>query len=193
MKKYSLFLSTALILLCSFKPVAPVTWKLDPVHSNLGFAVVHLGVSEIRGSVQLIGATITAPDSLSFSGSTVTLEADMTTIDTDNDKRDAHLKTADFFDTAKFPKLSFQSTSLTRTDGENYQLNGNLTLHGVTKPVSLALLFKTVKNPMDNKPLSGCKAVGKIKRSDFLISTDTPTAILDDEVTITGNLEFKRE
>jgi polyisoprenoid-binding protein YceI len=191
--KRSVFFSAAFLLLSSFHPVAPVSWTLDSVHSNLGFSVGHLGVSEITGSVQLKSATITAPDSTTLTGGTIMLEADMKTIDTDNDKRDAHLKTADFFDTAKFPVVSFQSTSFNRSSGEMYQLNGNLTLHGITKPVSMTVTVKTGLNPMNNKPLTGCRVTGKIKRSDFDISKATPEAILADEVTITANLEFTRE
>ena len=193
MKKISVFLFVSVALLCSFKPNVSITWKLDAVHSNLSFSVGHLGVSEITGTVKMNQAAITVPDSTTFAGATVSLEADMNTIDTDNDNRDKHLKTADFFDTAKFPVLSFQSTSFTKVSGETYQLNGNLTLHGITKPVLLSVIVKTVMNPVNNKPLTGCRVTGKIKRSDFNISADTPEAILADEVTITGNLEFARE
>jgi len=193
MKKISLLAFTCLVLLCSFNPSPSNTWKLDPVHSNLGFSVVHLGVSEITGTVQLSHANIILPDSTTFAGGTVTLEADMNTIDTDNDARDKHLKTADFFDTPKFPVLTFQSTSFTKVSGDSYQLDGNLTLHGITKPVTLTAVVKSVVNPTNNKPLTGCRVSGKIKRSDFNISQAVPEAILDNVVSITANLEFGRE
>ncbi|MES1181584.1 MAG: YceI family protein, partial [Flavobacterium sp.] len=130
---------------------------------------------------------------VSFAGGAVVMTADMNTIDTDNDKRDGHLKTADFFNTEKFPTVSFQSTSLTKITGDMYQLNGNLTLHGITKPITMSVLIKSIINPMNNKPLTGCRVSGKIRRSEFDIAKSTPEAILADEVTITGNLEFGRE
>jgi polyisoprenoid-binding protein YceI len=193
MKKISTLILAIAAVFYSFIPSSSVNWKLDPVHSNLNFAVGHLGVSEITGTVHLNKATISAPDSTSFTGATVTLEADMNTINTGNEKRDAHLRTPDFFDAAKFPTLTFQSSSFMKVSGDNYQINGNLTLHGITKPVTLSVILKTANNPVNDKPITGCRVSGKIKRSDFEISKSTPEAILDDVVNITANLEFAKE
>ena len=108
-------------------------WKLDVNHSNLGFSIQHLGVSYIKGSVVMKEATInTISDD--FSNGNVRLVTDMTTIDTDNEKRDAHLKTADFFDATKYPEIIFENTSMKKDNDGKYVLEGKLTLHGITKP-----------------------------------------------------------
>ena len=131
MTKKLLLLPILAIILVAFKSVTTI-WKLDTVHSHLGFSIGHLSVSEIKGSVVITEATISTP-SEDFSDATVNMKVDMNTIDTDNDKRDAHLKEADFFDTSKFPDLTFQSTSFKKTGTDKYIITGNLTMHGITK------------------------------------------------------------
>ena len=108
-------------------------------------------------------------------------------------KKDAHLKTADFFDTAKFPDLTFQSTSFKKVGTDKYIISGNLTMHGITKPVSLDASVKSGINPNNNKPITGMKVTGIIKRIDFEISKDAPEAILSNDVAIEANLEFGKE
>ena len=152
MSKKILLLPVVAVLLVAFTTIQ-TTWKLDTVHSHLGFSVGHLSVSEIKGSVVITEATIST-DAEDFSNATVNLKADMNTIDTDNEKRDAHLKTADFFDTAKFPDLTFQSTSFKKVGTDKYIISGNLTMHGITKPVSLDASVKSGINPNNNKPIT---------------------------------------
>ncbi len=178
-----------IILLLSFKTFSPETWKLDTVHSSLGFSVPHLSVSEITGTIKLIEATITTTGE-KFSDARISLKADMKSIDTDNDKRDAHLNSADFFDSEKFPEIIFESTSCKSAGSDNYIITGNLTFHGITKLITLNAAVKSGINPVNDKPISGFKVSGTIKRSDFNIATTTPEAILGDEVTIIANLEF---
>ena len=191
MSKKILLLPVVAVLLVAFTTIQ-TTWKLDTVHTHLGFSVGHLSVSEIKGSVVITEATIST-DAEDFSNATVNLKADMNTIDTDNEKRDAHLKTADFFDTAKFPDLTFQSTSFKKVGTDKYIISGNLTMHGITKPVSLDASVKSGINPNNNKPITGMKVTGIIKRIDFEISKDAPEAILSNDVAIEANLEFGKE
>lgn len=191
MTKKLLLLPVLAILLVAFKPIE-TKWKLDAVHSHLGFAVGHLAVSEIVGSVVITEASITTSAD-DFSDAVVTMKVDLNTIDTDNDKRDEHLKTADFFDTAKFPDITFQSTAFKKVSTDNYTITGNLTMHGFTKPVTLKATVKTGINPNNNKAISGMKITGSIKRTDFEISKDTPEAILSNDVAIVANLEFGKE
>jgi polyisoprenoid-binding protein YceI len=188
MKKNHLFTSI-IFLFIGFTSNAQSTWTLDPAHSNLGFKILHLSVNDIAGTVKVTQSTITAPKD-DFTDAVITLKADMNSIDTDDDKRDAHLKTADFFNTEKFPELTFQSTSFTKKDQSNYTITGNLTLHGVTKPVTLNANAKSGVNAMNNKPITGFKVTGIIKRTDFDITASTPSAILSDEVSIEANLEY---
>jgi polyisoprenoid-binding protein YceI len=189
-KKY-LLIPVIAFFLTAFKPV-PTTWKLDSVHSNLGFSIFHLSVSDLKGTVQIIEASLVAPAE-DFTDATVTMKADMNSIDTDNEKRDAHLKTADFFDAVKFPELSFQSTSFKKSGADKYIVTGNLTMHGITKPVTLNASVKSGINPTNNKPITGMKITGAIKRTDFDVSSATPDAIISDEVAIEANLEFGKE
>lgn len=191
MSKKFLLIPAIALLLVAFK-AAPTTWKLDAVHSHLGFSIGHLSVSEIQGSVVITEATIST-EAEDLSDATINLKADMNTIDTDNEKRDAHLKTADFFDTAKYPDLTFQSTSCKKVSTDKYTITGNLTMHGITKPVTLDATTKTGMNPNNNKPITGMKVTGTIKRIDFEISKDAPEAVISNDVAIVANLEFGKE
>ena len=118
------------------------------------------------------------------------MSADINSIDTDNERRDGHLKTADWFDAAKFPTLTFKSTSFKKVDGKKYSITGDLTMHGVTKPVTLdAVITGPVTNPQNKKTLAGFKVSGEVKRADFTLGS-VPAAVVSDEITIraTGEL-----
>ncbi len=190
--KLKLLLLPVLAVLFAFNTLSPTVWKLDPNHSNLGFAVFHLSVSDIKGTVKLKEATITT-SSEDFADAVISLKADMNTIDTDNDKRDAHLKTADFFDATKFPEILFESTSFKKDGNGIFTITGNLTLHGITKPITLNGTLKTAVNATNSKPIAGFKVLGTIKRSDFDVAVSTPKEILTDEVNIEANMEFSKE
>ena len=192
MKKIPSLLATITFLLFAFTSKSQTIWKLDLAHSNLGFAILHQLVNDVKGTVKVTESTISQPKE-DFADAAISLKADMNTIHTDNDKRDAHLKTADFFNTSKFPELIFQSTSFLKKSQDNYTITGNLTLHGITKPVTLNAVSKTGTGAMDKKPVIGFKVTGVIKRTDFDISAATPSAIISDEVNIEGNLEFGKQ
>ena len=122
------------------------------------------------------------------------LTADVNTIDTDNEQRDGHLKNADFFDAAKFPSLTFKSTSIKKVADKKFKLVGDLTLHGVTKSVTLDLtLGGTGVHPYTKKTIAGFKATGTLKRSDFGIGAGTPSSAVSDEVELTANGEFSKD
>ena len=192
MKNKFIILSVFSLLFFTIHSTTATTWKLDAVHSNLGFSVLHLGVSDFKGSIKLNSAIIKT-DKEDFSDAVITLEADMTSIDTDDDKRDAHLRSADFFDSEKFPLINFKSTTVKKESENKFAVTGNLTLHGITKPITLTAVIKTITSPINNKPLTGIKVSGTIKRSDFQISGDTPEYILADVVSIEANMEFTKE
>jgi polyisoprenoid-binding protein YceI len=107
--------------------------------------------------------------------------------------RDNHLKSADFFDAAKYPQITFKSTSL-KSIGENaYKLTGDLTMHGITREVTMDLQYKgTVENPMSKKPTAGFQLTGTLNRSDFGIGKDFPPPMISDEVRIKADGEFLR-
>lgn len=187
MKKLAVVVS-AFLLLTAFTTLTP--WTNDKPHSQLGFTVTHLGISEVSGTFNDFVATINAskPD---FSDAVVELDARVASIDTRVDARNNHLKSADFFDAEKFPSLKFKSTSLKKSGANQYQLTGDLTMHGITKPVTMNLTYNgTIENPMSKKPTTGFQLTGVIKRSEFNIGEKFPAPMISDEVRIKADGEF---
>ncbi len=192
MKKLSLLaLSAAVVLLSSISVYSQSTWQLDKAHARLGFSITHLMISDVEGSFKNFTASIKAPKA-DFSDAQVEMSADIASINTDNEGRDKHLQSPDYFDAAKFPKLTFVSKSFTKTGANTYSVTGDLTMHGVTKSVTLNVIAKTGVNPMSKKNAAGFKISGTIKRSDFDIAAKTPSAILGDEIELMANAEFSQ-
>src|SRR5271165_752763 len=146
-------------------PLAPGHWALDPNHSGVLFSVRHLGLSNVRGRFDRFDAALDVGTTLDQVE--VTAEIDLSSVDTNNAERDAHLRSTDFFDTATHPVMTFRTTSITG-DGENYEMTGDLTLAGTTKQVVLDVEFNgTEVHPGDQHLHAGFSATGTIKRSDF--------------------------
>lgn len=165
------------------------TWTLDKAHSNLGFTVTHMMLSEVDGKFQNFDVNMTSskPD---FTDAQIDLTADTKSIYTNQEKRDAHLKSADFFEVDKYPTMSFKSKSISKVSGNKYKLMGDLTMHGVTKPVTLdAVITGPVTNPQNKKTLAGFKVTGEVKRADFTLGT-IPTAVVSDEIGIRASGEL---
>ncbi|QEM09315.1 Polyisoprenoid-binding protein YceI [Mucilaginibacter gossypiicola] len=169
---------------------AQTTWSVDKAHSNVKFTVTHLMVSDVDGIFKNYDATITAakPD---FSDAKFQISIQTASVSTDNDQRDKHITSPDFFDVATYPTLTFTSTAITKTSDKHYKLTGNLTLHGVTKPASFDLWYRgTIQNPMSKADDAGFQLTGTIKRSDFNFGSKFGNAMVSDEVTIKANGEF---
>jgi polyisoprenoid-binding protein YceI len=165
-------------------------WTWDKAHSQLNFGVTHMTINEIDGTFSTVDAKLTATKD-DLSDAQITLTADVNSINTGNEQRNNHLKSDAFFDAAKYGTLTFTSTSFQKVDGKNYTLNGNLTLHGVTKPVVLNVVFNgTIVSPMNKKTIAGFKVKGIIKRSDFGIAPSFPVTAVSDEVMLNANVEF---
>ncbi len=184
--------TTALLLLITFNlaAFAQTTWKNDKMHSKLTFTVTHLGVSDVDGLFKNFDATITAskPD---FSDATFDLTADAASINTDVDMRDNDLRGDGWFDVQKYPTVTFKSTSLVKNGTNKYTLKGNLTMHGITKPVTMDLIYRgTITNPMSKKQDAGFKLTGTLKRSDFGLGPKYPSAMVSEEVEIKADGEF---
>jgi polyisoprenoid-binding protein YceI len=194
MKKLTLFATIAITaILSAYTVVTSTNWTYDNNHAKVGFTVTHMLVSDVEGSFKKATATLTTTKA-DFTDAVVELTAEASSISTDNEKRDAHLQSADFFDVAQFPTLTFKSTSFKKTKTPNtYVVKGNLTLHGVTKPVTLSALAKTGTNPMSKKTIVGFKITGQLKRSDYGIGGGIPTAVVSDEVLINANAEFVKD
>ena len=173
-------------------PLAPGVWAVDQSHSGVSFVVRHLGLSNVRGRFDKFDATLEVGSTLESVA--VTAEIELASVDTNNADRDAHLRSTDFFDTENQPVMTFRSTSVTGA-GENYELAGDLTIAGITKPVTFDVEFNgTEVHPGDQSTHAGFTATGQIKRSDFGIDFGiVPGAekiMLGDKVKIELDLQF---
>jgi polyisoprenoid-binding protein YceI len=193
MKKQTLFATIAIAaIFFSFTVVTNTEWTNDKAHTKVGFTITHLMISDVEGSFKnaTIKLTSTKDD---FTDAIVEFSAEAASINTDNEKRDAHLQSPDFFDVAKFPTLTFKSTSFKKASEANtYIVKGNLTMHGVTKSVTLNAVARTCVNPMSKKTIAGFKITGTVLRSDFGIGGSMPSAMISDEVQIIANAEFSK-
>lgn len=172
---------------------AQTKWVIDPIHSSVNFNIEHLVISEVEGKFKTYNGTISAvkPD---LTDAVIDFTVDVNSIDTDNDMRDKHLIAADFFDAEKYPKMTFKSTSLKKVSGNKYVLNGNLTIHGITKPAKFDVIYGgTAKDGYGNTK-AGFKAKGVINRFDYGLKynglTEAGGATLGKEVQIDLKLQF---
>jgi polyisoprenoid-binding protein YceI len=191
MKKITLF-AAGLTLLFAFKAIEPTTWTVDKGHSRFGFVITHLGVNDIEGSFKNFDCSITTTKD-DFSDATFDVTADINSINTESEKRDAHLKSPDFFDAAANPSLTFKSKSVKVAGDKKLKISGDLTMHGVTKPVELEASYRTGTNPMSKKDVLGFKITGTIKRMDFGVGSKFPAPMLSDEVWLNANGEFAKK
>lgn len=179
------------LLIVALTAVSQTTWKADPYHSYLGFEVTHLGIAEVPGNFNKYDVTITSskPD---FSDAVLEMTAEISSINTRVEPRDNHLKSADFFDAEKYPTMTFKSNSIKKTGKNEYALTGDLTMHGITKQVTVEMEYKgTTKNPnAKGAPVAGIEIDAKIKRSDFGIGNGFPAPMISDIVEIEAYGEF---
>ncbi len=171
-------------------------WIIDTVHSEIGFKIKHLVVSNASGKfTSFKGNAESSTDD--FTNAKINFTADINSVHTGDEQRDGHLKSADFFDAAQYPTLGFVSTSFTKKDGSAYVLKGNLTMHGVTKPVELAVDFGGIQKSLYGQMVAGFEVTGKIKRSDFGLTwsavTEAGGLVLAEDVKFTINLELIKE
>lgn len=188
MKKVSIFLASMMLSAATFAQ----TWTVDKAHAKVGFTVSHMVINDVDGMFKDFDASVSAtkPD---FSDAVFSFTAQTNSIFTDNEKRDAHLKSPDFFDAEKNPTVTFSSKSIKKTAKDKYSVTGDLTMHGITKPVTLELVYKgSITHPMTKKQVAAFSASGKLKRSDFKIGESMPSAMIGDEITINAKGEFQQ-
>jgi polyisoprenoid-binding protein YceI len=146
-------------------------------------------VSEIEGNFKNFDAKITAPKE-DFTDAVVEMTAETGSFNTDNEMRDKDLRSVKFFDVIKFPVMTFKSTSFKKTGPKTYKVTGDLTIHGITKPIILDVLCNMGVNPMSKKTVAGFKITGTLKRTDFDIGSSYPSAMIGNEVSILAHGEF---
>lgn len=188
MKKIALLFFIAII---SISVLAQTMWKVDPAHSKLGFIITHMGIADVAGYFKGFEVTVSSSQA-DFSDAVIQMTTDVKSIDTFVEQRDNHLRSADFFDAEKYPQMTFASTSVERIEGNKYKLTGDLTMHGITKQVTLDMVYRgTVTN--EKGSTAGLQITGALKRSDFGIGEKFQPPMLSDEVRIIADGEFKTE
>jgi polyisoprenoid-binding protein YceI len=170
-------------------------WKIDPTHSEVNFKVKHLVVSTVTGHFDTFSATIeTAKED--FSDATISFEADVNSINTKNEQRDGHLKSADFFDANAYPKMSFVSTSLQKISDYELKVTGNLTMRGVTKEIVLDAIYNGSVVGFGGTQVAGFEIRGKLNRFDFGLQwsalTETGGVVVSNEVKLEILAEFNK-
>jgi polyisoprenoid-binding protein YceI len=176
--------------------MAKTKWIIDTTHSEVQFKVKHMMISTVTGYFSVFNANVETEGD-DFTTAKVDFTADLSSISTNNEQRDAHLKTSDFFDAENHPQIKFTGTKLEKTDEENYILHGDLTIRGTTKAVKLKVEYGgTVQDPWGNTR-AGFTVQGKISRKEFGLHwnamTETGGIVVSDEVRMQVNAEFIKE
>ncbi|WP_075982732.1 YceI family protein [Bacillus massilinigeriensis] len=162
-------------------------WAVDPAHSSVDFSIKHMMIANVKGSFKQFDATIDA-DPTDLTTATIQFSVDLASVDTRNEDRDNHLRSGDFFDVENNPKMTFTATNITRKDEDEYEVTGDLNLHGVTKQETFAVTFEGQGlDPWGNQKV-GFSAVGAIKRSDYNLTwnaaLETGGVLVGDKVKI---------
>lgn len=190
--KLAFLASAVLVLAAPFAMAQSSTWKTDPDHSEVDFTIKHMALSNVHGRFGTVDATLTWDDA-DPTKSTVNATIDVTGVDTGVPNRDTDLKSARFFDVANHPKATFTSTSVEKS-GSGYKVNGNLTIKGVSKPVTLDVDAPTGPvNGMGHKMHLGFSATTTVNREDFGVGAGMPVAMVGDDVKLTIDLDFVKQ
>ena len=172
---------------------ATSTWNIDPAHSGAEFKVKHMMIANVRGKFSGITGVLHRVDA-DHTQSTLEVSIDVSTVNTQDEQRDGHLKSPDFFDVEKFPAMTFKSTHIEKK-GDGFAVTGDLTIHGVTKPVVLNVeeVSEPAKDPWGNTRI-GLTATAKINRKDFGLGWNAPLeaggVLVGEEVAITLDVQF---
>jgi polyisoprenoid-binding protein YceI len=168
-------------------------WKIDPTHSEINFRVKHLVVSTVSGTFRKFNAEIEGAND-DFTDAKITFGAEIASIDTKNEQRDGHLKSADFFDAAKYPSMSFVSRKVSRLSDYELAVTGDLTMRGVTREVLLKVIYNGTVNGFGGSRVAGFEISGKLNRFDFGLQwnalTEAGGVVVANEVKIEILAEF---
>ncbi|SFQ38655.1 YceI family protein [Hymenobacter arizonensis] len=175
---------------------AATKWVIDPTHSEVQFKIKHLVISTVTGSFKSFQGSIhTEGDT--FENANVEFTLDVDSIDTNQEQRDGHLKSEEFFDAAQFPQIKFESTSFIKESDDTYQLHGRLTMKDVTKPVTLVAEFGGSAVDFYGNHKAGFEVSGKINRKEFGLTwgavTETGSIVLGDDVKLIANVQLIKQ
>jgi len=176
--------------------MATTRWAIDPTHSEIGFKVKHMMFTNVSGKFDAFEASAETEGDI-FEAAKISFAAQADSVNTGNTDRDNHLKSGDFFDAAQYPKLEFASTSFKKIDDENYELLGDLSLHGITKTVKLEVEYGGIgKDPWGNTK-AGFTISGKFNRKDFGLTWNAALeaggVLVSDEVRIHGDIQLVKQ
>ena len=193
MKKSGIIIAT---MIAGAEVSAQTKWNIDPSHSMVRFSVTHLMVSETNGQFKLFDGKITTSKE-DFTDANIEFSIDVNSINTDDEKRDGHLKSADFFDVNNYPKMIFKSKSFKKTEGKNYKLSGDLTIKNVTKSMEFDVVYNGTANDPWGNTKAGFKLNGNINRMDFglkwNVAIESGGVLVSETVKISCDVELGKE
>lgn len=194
MKSINYFLAIVLFALSS--TFAQTKWDVDKSHSKVGFSVSHLVIAEVEGKFNNFSGNISTSND-NFDDAKIDFTVDVNSIDTDNDARDKHLKSDDFFNAEKFPNITFKGKSMTKVGDKKYKLIGDFTMRDVTKEIALDVKFNGItKDPWGNTK-AGFKITGEVNRFDYGLkwnkTVETGGLVVGDMVSLSINLELAKQ
>lgn len=167
------------------------TFTLDKNHSKLSFTAMHFGISHVEGRFKNFEASLKA-NKEDFTDAVIEMTAEAKSIDTDVEMRDKDLRSPNWLDVEKYPKIIFKSTSFKKVNDNNYKLAGNITIHGITKPIVFDVVYNgKALNPSTQKYSVGFTVTGKLIREDFNVGTELFAGVVGKEIELKSNVEFK--
>ena len=173
--------------------VSNKSYKIDKSHSSLLFTLSHFVISDVNGSFKDFQGDLQY-SKVDFSDAIVNIDIKAASLETNDANRDTHLKTADFFDISKYPEITFQSTSFKKVKNQNYQIKGNLTVNGITKPITLEAIYKgEFTNPTYKTTSAVFQISADIVRKDYNIGNTYPSAALGEIVQLKGVIELLKQ
>jgi polyisoprenoid-binding protein YceI len=171
-------------------------WAIDPMHSEVQFKVKHLVISTVTGSFQNFEGTVET-EGEDFSDAKINFSLDVNSISTSQEQRDGHLKGADFFDAEKYPHITFESTSVIKEGDDSYKVQGNFTIKGITKPVTLEVEHGGIATDFYGNTKAGFEVTGKINRKEFGLTwdgvTEAGSIVVGEDVKISANIQLAKQ
>ena len=187
MKKIFVTIATVLVTLLAN---AQSIYTLDKNHTKVEFIATHFEISHVEGRFKNVTIALNSQKE-DFTDAVVEVIIDVKSLDTDIEMRDKDLKSANFFDADKYPTITFKSISFKKTTDKHYKLEGNITIHGITKPIYLDVTYNgKALNPMSKKYSFGFTITGKLDRKDFSIGSGATTSFISNEIELISNAEF---